>query len=1034
MQYLFYQPADLVDRLCHAANRPDRTVTFLVGSPISAPDHVGGHGVPGVGAMVDLIRDEFQGSNAEAELNQSLLDSDNQYQTAFEFLHAKRGQDAVNGIVRASVWRALNARNWPSFLPDTTPDEADSVTCSALERECDAWILPAAADSLAELLVTCSDTFGDAILTTNFDPLIEVGVCKYGGQYYRTVLHGDGRLGQTVADGTHIVHLHGYWCDSDTLHTPSQLLQPRPRLAASLAYIVRKSTLAVIGYGGWDDVVTQALMDLLDDSSSNPEILWAFHTKDEETVAQTHDRLLPILAPGIGRGRVSLFRGVECQYLFSELLNQLKPHYPAAVPSGHGQQITARVQEERGRGTRPSQVRIAIDFPMPQLVSSDSDRPLLVDCWVGRSQELQFLDTTTTPVAVITGLGGQGKSALAGRFVQLRAMTTNSRYEFWDWRDCREESDRLGTQILRLVERLSEGAVDPSRVEGTNMRAVVGLLFQVLRDRRALLVFDNIDQYIDLETFEPTKGLDIFVGEAQARSHRSLFLFTCRPDVAVDESRALRITLDGLTVEETEQLVGARGVPRRDVELVRNLHEVTGGHPLWVNLIVMQALRHADGLRGALEMTIRGGGTLPDTTRTIWGILNTHQRNVLRTMAELDRPEPETRLLEFLPGLNANRVGRALRALRSFHLIEVWTQAEGEPHLGLHPLIREFVRTSFPQRERQKYVGAILGYLERMVGRFRGVLEKEPGYQVLEHWTRKADLQITIGRLEAATATIEEVGDPLVNRGYAEELVRLALRLMNAVNWGEACSSYKDFDAVFSRCLKAMVELGHEAVDTQLVRYELAIPGKSAQFILLCDLRCYAEWYSGQYAAAVRWGEMGATLKKETAVDTVFSTHHNLALAKREAGHVREALDSFLGGEALDIVVAAGHRLEDRGAHFYGNIGRCLHLLERYDEALVCYVKSAQLLEGRRDHEDRLNKGYARCWTAELLVQQGEVTLAAIAYRAAVCVWRECSPPRAAEAEKRLMALVAEHGELQVYAEEVDWRVEGAFGEWLARQ
>ena len=308
----------------------------------------------------------------------------------------------------------------------------------------------------------------------------------------------------------------------------------------------------------------------------------------------------------------------------------------------------------------------------------------------------------------------------------------------------------------------------------------------------------------------------------------------------------------------------------RDQDLAKELHRVTGGHPLWLNLVTMQALRHPDGLRGALEVTRRGGGTLPATTRTIWDILNQHQRNVLRTMAELDWPEPETRLLEFLPGLNANRVTRALKALRSFHLIEVWTQPEGELRLGLHPLIRQFVRTSFPQREREKYVGAILGFLDRMVGRFKGLLETEPAYQILEHWIRKADLQIAIGRLEEATSTIAEVRAPLVDRGYSEEFVRVTLRLMNALNWGEACSSYKDFDVVFYRCLKAMVELGHSAVDEFLTRFEGAIPGRSSQFILLCDLRCYAAWYGGEFEAAVRWGENGASLKEATSVDTTF--------------------------------------------------------------------------------------------------------------------------------------------------------------------
>src|SRR5437667_239493 len=69
------------------------------------------------------------------------------------------------------------------------------------------------------------------VLTTNFDPLIEVALRRAGGSPVRTVLEIDGRFDLTHVDiGQHIVHLHGYWSDGDTLHTPDQLERPRPLL------------------------------------------------------------------------------------------------------------------------------------------------------------------------------------------------------------------------------------------------------------------------------------------------------------------------------------------------------------------------------------------------------------------------------------------------------------------------------------------------------------------------------------------------------------------------------------------------------------------------------------------------------------------------------------------------------------------------------------------------------------------------------------------------------------------------------------
>ena len=200
--------------------------------------------------------------------------------------------------------------------------------------------------------------------------------------------------------------------------------------------------------------------------------------------------------------------------------------------------------------------------------------------------------------------------------------------------------------------------------------------------------------------------------------------------------------------------------------------------------------------------------------------------------------------------------------------------------LGLHPIIRKFVRTNFSRSDREQYVSTILDFLDRMIGRFKDLLPQEPSYEILEHWTRKAELQIRFRRFEEATSTIAEIARPLVNRGYSEEMIRLTRLLLSELDWAEACSSYKDFDGVFEQGLTQMIEVGHDASDDLLTRYEDAIPGKSPQFILLCSLRCYADWYAGKYDSAIRWGEKGDLLKERSSVDTRFSTRHHLALSR----------------------------------------------------------------------------------------------------------------------------------------------------------
>lgn len=1035
MKQQYFETKDLVDRLCNAAQSRQKSVTFLVGSPLSKPSYIGAHGVPGTSEIVNLIRNEFSDQNSLREFDDYISSNASiQYQKAFEFLNGRRGQDAVNKVVRKAVWEAIDSRNWPQDVPRVSPENADPATCRRLEDHSPAWVIPTAMEILSNIIVEFFDPFGETVLTTNFDPLIEISIARNGGSYFKTILQQDGNLGQTTAGGTHVIHLHGYWYGVDTLHTPMQLTQPRPNLVNSLKKVIDESMLVVIGYSGWDDVITNTLADILSNSDKNPEIMWAFHDNDVARIEVHNQNLLATLGPGIGRGRVSLYRDVDCLEVFSEVYEKLKNLFPLGASSTRNSGIVAKVDERFADESGHRELQIRINIPILTKISSEPDRPLFVENWVGREIELKMLTDIKTPTVFVTGIGGQGKSALAGKFLQQQAEAVEGQFETWDWRDCREESDRLVTQILRIIERLSRGGIDIGQVEVSDIRAVTGILFQVLGNTRALLVFDNVDQYVDLETLRPIRGLEVLISEAQARRHNSLLLFTCRPDVQVDEARATRIPLSGLNLEETVALISACGIKESEQGLAAELHDTTKGHPLWIRLIAMQAIRMSNGLEEVLLKIRRGNATLPDTTRTIWHALNDQQRAVLRTMAELDRPETENRLLDLIPGINANRVNRALRTLRSFHLVESRTGSRGELLLGLHPIIRQFIRANFPRREREKYAGKILQFFDKYIAKYKEFLSEDPSYDILEHWVRKAGLQISIGHYEDATNTILEIMSALINRGYSEELMRLGRLLFQNINWSEACVSYRSFDSVFLTCIKEMVEFGDSEVHQYLNRYEESMPGKGSQYILLCDLRCYAYWYIGSYELAIKWGEEGETLRDKTSVDTLYSTKHNLALARRDNGLIAEALEFFLEGENLDNVLIKGQRIEDKEAHFYGNIGRCLFLNEEFDDAFVCYVKSAKILEEGRSESERLNKGYIRFWIGEVMVLRNHFKIAAAVFRAAMLIWHTTSPIREGQAKEKLEKVVYDHPELSHYLELEDWKVEAMYRNWLEEQ
>src|SRR5262249_9860923 len=154
------------------------------------------------------------------------------------------------------------------------------------------------------------------------------------------------------------------------------------------------------------------------------------------------------------------------------------------------------------------------------------------------------------------------------------------------------------------------------------------------------------------------------------------------------------------------------------------------------------------------------------------------------------------------------------------------------------------------------------------------------------------------------------------------------------------------FDYLFAECLQALIQHGRRDDARDLLdRYEAGIPGKSAQYINLCNIRCYYEWYGGNHDVAVRWGMGGQQLKRGAQVDTRFSTDHNLALARRDLGDLKPALEYFVEGQPIEIVLKVGELIPDKTPPFYGNIGRCLFLDGKLEEALICYRKSAHLLE-----------------------------------------------------------------------------------------
>ena len=1007
-----------MERLSTGLRKRSQEVVFLVGAPLSAPTAPGKPGVPGVDGMIELIRSEFSGELAQiAALNQTLDAAGyRRYQDAFVFLQGRRGQPTVNEIVRNAV-RA--ARNPGSIEPGTGLDGAPDEAGRLLDSDISGWTLSSGTEGLGKLVTAYPARFGQLILTTNFDPLIEVAIQRAGGQYFKTMLQSDGNLTQTTAIGCHVIHLHGYWYGSDTLHTPRQLTQARPRLRASLVSLLRNKLVVVCAYSGWDDAFTEAMMEVVRDDSAHPEIIWTFLS----ATPTLDDRLAQALEPGIDRGRVTLYAAIDCHRLFPRLCDTWSGLEAKAVA-----RISMPSNPVRVKATILSQVQ---SQPITQTIleGDDEDRPPVVEICVGRDGELRRLEESDAKTVFLTGLGGQGKSTLAARY--FAACQANYTYSFYAWRDCKEESERFENQLAFVIEKLSGGKVRGDDLAKQSANSIVQLLVNLIRDLRVLFVFDNVDHYVNLDTGEMIGSPLLFIEALVQSDSNSRAVFTCRPSVKYDHPLSLSRRLEGIELAAAVRLFEERGAKVSTNE-VENAHGMAEGHAFWLDLLAIQVAKRPEiNLTTLVEEIRSGGGLLPEKTlRSIWATLQDRERLVLRAMAETVKPDTEIEIGDYVRHkIDYNKTIKALKTLRSLNLIVVKQRASAKDVLELHPLVRQFIRQNFGADERISFIDAIIGVYKRFIRTHKLQLSERPTLSILQYWTQNAELDIAAGKMNDAFSTLAEASDAFLSSAYAREFCRVARLLFSKVGWVEEHAKFKMFENVFRAQAGVLSYLGeYEEADSLLEQYKKTVPNRDVRYINYCQMMCSSKWVRGDFNAAIEWGQIGQNLKHSSGVDTQYDLAHSLALAERDAGRPELALPVFLAGQQLSDVTDPEELDEERGGAYYGNIGRCLHFMGQVDPALICYQKSALLIEKDPSNEHVLNQGYIRAWIGELLVAREQFRLAEAFFRAAFFKWEHIYPLRASEIIKlsrQLKLRITESPQVE------DLDVERTFTAWI---
>ena len=287
------------------------------------------------------------------------------------------------------------------------------------------------------------------------------------------------------------------------------------------------------------------------------------------------------------------------------------------------------------------------------LSSIDGGKVLETNALYGRDRELNNLKQSILKdqfrLVGIFGMGGIGKTSLVTRLVKV----VQTEFDFVIWLSL-SNAPAIKPTVITIIKFISkQQATELTLPEDLN--EIIRLLLSYLRQFRCLLVLDNLETILPIETVnydewksnsrKEYQGYGQLLETIANSHHQSCILLTGReiPSNLVSLSRnspmVYSLQLSGLNTSECKQIIQLSGIIKSIDHSTEKLINYYGGNPLVLKIVATSIVDLFNGdLEEFWQSEIRIFGEIKDLLDQHWQRLSDLEKNVMYWLAIAREP------------------------------------------------------------------------------------------------------------------------------------------------------------------------------------------------------------------------------------------------------------------------------------------------------------------------------------------------------------------------------------------------------------